>query len=59
MSHQGPVTLPPSRLDVTISQRCVRAATPPRERSLRVMTWLADEKILLGVVGLFWLNARV
>ena len=22
------------------------------------MTWLADEKILLGVVGLFWLNAQ-
>jgi membrane-associated phospholipid phosphatase len=59
MSHQGLVTLPPSRLDVAISQLCVRAATPARERSLRVMTWLADEKILLGVVGLFWLNARL
>jgi hypothetical protein len=34
-----------------------RAATPGRERALRVMTWLADEKILLGLMGLFWLNA--
>jgi membrane-associated phospholipid phosphatase len=59
MSHQGLVTLPPSRLDVAISQRCFRAATPARERSLRIMTWLADEKILLGLVGLFWLNARL
>jgi undecaprenyl-diphosphatase len=59
MSHQGIVTLRPSRLDVAISKRCARAATPARERSLRIMTWLADEKILLGAVGLFWLNARL
>src|SRR5262249_33883068 len=59
MSHQGLVTLPPSRLDVAISQRCFRAATPARERSLRIMTWLADEKILLGAVALFWLDARL
>jgi membrane-associated phospholipid phosphatase len=59
MSHQGVVTLQPSRLDVAISKRCARAATPARERSLRIMTWLADEKILLGAVGLFWLNARL
>jgi membrane-associated phospholipid phosphatase len=59
MSHQGLVTLPPSRLDVAISEACARAATPARERSLRVITWLADEKILLGLIGLFWLNARL
>src|ERR1700704_830916 len=59
MSHQGLLTLPPSRLDAAISEDCARAATPARERSLRVITWLADEKILLGVIGLFWLNARL
>jgi membrane-associated phospholipid phosphatase len=59
MSHQGIVTLRPSRLDVAISKRCARAATPARERSLQIMTWLADEKILLGGVALFWLNARL
>jgi hypothetical protein len=59
MSHQGIVTLRPSRLDVAISRCCGRAATPARERSLQIMTWLADEKILLGGVGLFWLNARL
>jgi len=26
---------------------------------MRVLTWLADEKILLGVVGLFWLKAQL
>ena len=59
MSHQGLVTLPPTRLDLAISERCVRAATPARERSLQVMTWLADEKIVLGAVGLFWLHANL
>ena len=59
MPRQGLVTLPPARIDVAISKSCVRAATPVRERSLRVMTWLADEKILLTIVGLFWLNARL
>ena len=51
MSRQGIVTLPPLRVDVAISRSCARAATPARERSLQVITWLADEKILLGVVG--------
>jgi len=30
-----------------------------REQALQVITWLADEKILLGLVGLFWLNAHL
>jgi membrane-associated phospholipid phosphatase len=59
MSHQGLVTLPPSRLDVAIGKDLARAATPARQRSLRVITWLADEKILLSLVGLFWLNGRL
>jgi membrane-associated phospholipid phosphatase len=59
MSHHGLITLAPTRVDIAISKRCARAATPERERILRVMTWLADEKILLAVVGLFWLRARL
>lgn len=59
MSRQGIVTFPPLRVDLAISRSCARAATPARERSLQVITWLADEKILLGVVGLFWLNAQL
>jgi len=59
MPHRGWVTLPPSRLDVAISKRLVRAATPATERPLRVVTWLADEKILLSMIGLFWLDARL
>jgi hypothetical protein len=59
MSRQGIVALAPLRVDLAISRSCARVATPARERTLRVMTWLADEKILLGVVGLFWLNAQL
>jgi membrane-associated phospholipid phosphatase len=37
----------------------VRAATPATERPLRVLTWLADEKLLLAAVAAFWVNARL
>jgi membrane-associated phospholipid phosphatase len=59
MPHRGLFTLPPSRIDVAIARKAVRAATPTRERTLRAITWLADEKILLGTVGLFWLNVQL
>ena len=59
MSRQGLITLPPTRVDLAISKSCARAATPGRERTLQVVTWLADEKILLGLVGLFWLTAQL
>lgn len=59
MSRQGLIELPPAALDVAISERCANAATPEREQTLQIVTWLADEKILLGLVGLFWLTAQL
>ena len=59
MSRHGIVTLPPTQVDLAVSKKCARAATPVRERSLRVITWLADEKILLAMVGIFWLDAQL
>jgi membrane-associated phospholipid phosphatase len=59
MSRQGLVTLRPTSADLAISKSCARAATPGRERTLQVVTWLADEKVLLGVVGLFWVAAQL
>jgi undecaprenyl-diphosphatase len=35
-----------------------RIAWPGEERSLRAATWLADEKLMLSAVALFWLWAR-
>jgi hypothetical protein len=49
MSRHGIITLPPSRVDLAISRSCARAATPARERSLQVVTWLADDAHTKGL----------
>jgi hypothetical protein len=59
MSYRGLITLPPTRGDLVLSRACARAATPGIERTLRVVTWLADEKIVLGATLLFWTYARL
>ena len=59
MSRRGLITLPPTRWDLVLSRACARAATPKLERTLRVVTWLADEKIVLGTTLLFWTYARL
>jgi hypothetical protein len=48
MAWSAPIKLRPLAADVAISRACLRVATPPVERPLRVVTWLADEKIMLG-----------
>jgi undecaprenyl-diphosphatase len=59
MTWQAPIKLRPFAADVAISQACLRAATPAVEQPLRAMTWLADEKIMLGAVGVFWAATRL
>jgi membrane-associated phospholipid phosphatase len=54
-----PVRLPPSRADLEISRAVARAATPVSEKTAQVLTWLADEKVMLGAVALFWLDSRL
>jgi membrane-associated phospholipid phosphatase len=58
MTWQAPIKLRPFAADVAISQACLRA-TPAVEQPLRAMTWLADEKIMLGAVGVFWAATRL
>jgi membrane-associated phospholipid phosphatase len=55
----GLVTLPPSRPDLELSRAVARAATPRSEKATQLLTWLADEKIMLGAVALFWLDSRL
>jgi membrane-associated phospholipid phosphatase len=55
----APIELRPFAADVAISRACLRAAGPAIERPLRVITWLADEKVMLGVVGVFWAATRL
>jgi hypothetical protein len=59
MSHRGLIALPPTRWDLVLSRACARAATPEIERTPRVVTWLADEKSVLGATLLFWTYARL
>jgi membrane-associated phospholipid phosphatase len=59
MSWSPPIKLQPFAADLAISRGCLRAASPGLERPFRVVTWLADEKILLGAVGVFWAATRL
>src|SRR5258708_4493152 len=59
MTAPALMRLPPSRVDLAVARAAARRATPPLERTLQVVTWLADEKIvLLGAVAV-WLHARL
>jgi membrane-associated phospholipid phosphatase len=58
MSWSAPIKLRPTAADLAISRACLRVATPAVERPLRAITLLADEKIMLGAVGVFWAATR-
>jgi undecaprenyl-diphosphatase len=58
MAWSAPIKLRPLATDVAISRACLRVASPPVERPLRLITWLADEKIMLGAVGVLWAATR-
>jgi hypothetical protein len=55
MSYRGLITLPPTHGDLVVSRACARGV----ERVLQVVTWLADEKVVLGAAMLFWTYARI
>jgi membrane-associated phospholipid phosphatase len=55
---RGIFDLPPTGWDVATAKAAIRIARPEEERSLRVATWLADEKLMLTAVVAFWLAAR-
>lgn len=58
MSRRALIDLPPNKVDVAVADACARVARPSLERILRVLTWLADEKILLAGAGLSWALLR-
>ena len=59
MAWSAPIKLQPFAADVAISRACLRVAGPAVQRPLRVVTWLADEKIMLGAVSVFWAATRL
>lgn len=54
MPDSAPVTLPPTAPDLAAARFVARHARPSVERTLRVVTYLADEKAILAAAGLFW-----
>jgi membrane-associated phospholipid phosphatase len=58
MASYPSINLPPSRLDTWLARGVADHTARPIEKSLRVATWLADEKILLSAAALFWLSSR-
>jgi membrane-associated phospholipid phosphatase len=59
MSWSAPIKLRPLAADLAISRAYRRVASPGVERPLRVITWLADERLLLGVATIFWSATRL
>ena len=51
--------MPTTRVDLAVAQACVRVANPPLERTVGVLTWLADEKVVLAGAAVFWVYARL
>lgn len=58
MRRGVPVVLSPSRPDIAVSRAIRRHATPLVERVDKAITFLADEKPLLGAALTYWLYSR-
>jgi membrane-associated phospholipid phosphatase len=58
MAWSAPIKLRPFRSDVAIAQACLQMANPAIERPLSVITWLADEKVLVAAGAVFWAATR-
>ena len=50
----APMRLRPFATDLAVSRACLRIANPALEQPLRVITWLADEKIMVAAATVFW-----
>jgi hypothetical protein len=59
MSRRAPIKLPPSRADLALARFCARQAYPREERTLRVLTLLADEKTVIAGALFYWAYTRL
>jgi membrane-associated phospholipid phosphatase len=53
-----PITVQPTKADVAIARAIARGTRPLPEEIARVLTWGADEKVLLLVAAAGWLASR-
>lgn len=54
MVQRALIRLDPTKVDLAIARGTARHVTPSLERLLRVVTWAADEKVLLAAAAAFW-----
>src|SRR5438067_9532124 len=59
MPYRAPIKLQPTRIDLAVAKACARNVNPAVEQTVQVITWLADEKIMLAAVAAFWSYARL
>src|SRR5512142_2597187 len=53
-----PITIRPTTADVAVARAIARDTGPAPEKVARVLTWGADEKVLLVLVAAGWLASR-
>lgn len=58
MSRRAPIHVRPTWADVAVARAFARVATPREENTLRALTLIADEKVVIGLTSLFWAHAR-
>jgi undecaprenyl-diphosphatase len=59
-SHRSrfPVTIRPTKVDIAVAREIARETGPAPEKLARVLTWGADEKVLLALAAAGWLASR-
>src|SRR5690349_21000410 len=50
--------IPPTRADIAIADAVSEYASPRGEQAAQLMTWGADEKVLLALAAAWWLYCR-
>jgi undecaprenyl-diphosphatase len=53
-----PIDVRPTHFDIAIANAIARNTRPPAEKVARVLTWGADEHILIGLAVAWWLASR-
>jgi membrane-associated phospholipid phosphatase len=59
MARRGLLTFQPTAADLWLARRMAHVACPQAERPAKVITWAADEKLLIAVVGIAWIGIRL
>jgi len=54
----APCRIPPTRGDIAIANAVAEYTSPPAEQAAEVLTWAADEHVLLSIAAGWWLYCR-